>query len=253
MSNVVSISIVSHAQIQLVEHLLNDLLQYCQAFPIEIILTLNIPENLPFALDKFSFAIKIIQNTNLQGFAENHNQAFAQATGDFFCVLNPDIRLTSNPFPELLSCLKNNVGIAAPLVLNQSETVEDSARYFPTPLKIIRKAFGGCKGSDYLINNDIIFPDWVAGMFMLFPAQIFRQMGGFDTGFFLYYEDVDLCARLRLQGYEIVLCPTAKIIHQAQRSSHRSLKYLKWHLTSMMRFFCSVVFLKILWRKLIKK
>lgn len=253
MSNVVSISIVSHAQIQLVEHLLHDLMQYCTASPFEVILTLNVPENLPFGLDNFSFPIKIIQNTNPQGFASNHNQAFAQATGQFFCVLNPDIRLFNNPFPALLSCLKSNVGVAAPLVLNESGSIEDSARYFPTPFRIMCKAFGGCKGSDYFISNGVIFPDWVAGMFMLFPSEIFKQMGGFDPRFFLYYEDVDLCARSRLQGYEVLLCPNAQVIHQAHRSSHRNFKYFKWHLTSMLRFFCSSIFLKVLWRKLIKK
>lgn len=249
----ISISVVSHGQQDLITNLFYDLAAYCFPVTFEVILTLNLNETLLFAQNEFSFPFTVIRNTKAKGFAENHNQAFAQATGDFFCVLNPDIRLTNNPFPALLSGLKNKVGIAAPLVLNESGAVEDSARYFPTPLKIVCKAFGGCKGSDYVINNHILFPDWVAGMFMLFPAEIFRQMGGFDTDFFLYYEDVDLCARLRLQGYEIALCPDAQIVHQAQRSSHRNLKYFKWHLTSMMRFFCSSVFLKILWRKLIKK
>lgn len=250
MSNLVSISIVSHAQINLIEHLLHDLNQYCQSSVLELILTLNIDEPLPFALESFEFPIKIIRNTTAQGFAANHNQAFTQATGQFFCVLNPDIRLQGNPFPALLSCLNQaNIGIAAPLVLNEKGSIEDSARYFPTPVKILCKVFGRCKGSDYIISNEVIYPDWVAGMFMLFPSETFKQLGGFDARFFLYYEDVDLCARLRLQGYKILLCPNAKVIHQAHRSSHRNFTYFKWHLASMMRFFCSVVFLKTLWRK----
>ena len=254
MNDIISVSIVSHAQIQLVERLLNDLSQYCQASAFEVLLTLNVPESLSFALSNFHFSIKIIQNSAPQGFASNHNQAFIQAHGAFFCVLNPDIRLFDNPFSQLLPCLKEaNVAIAAPLVLNEMGGVEDSARYFPTPFKILCKAFGSCKGSDYIINDKMLFPDWVAGMFMLFPAEIFRKLGGFDARFFLYYEDVNLCARLRLQGYEIALSPDAKVIHLAQRSSHRNFKYFKWHLTSMMRFFCSIVFLKILSQKLIKR
>jgi GT2 family glycosyltransferase len=249
----ISISVVSHAQIHLISYLLADLARYCQSSSIELILTLNAPENLPFALNEFPFLITIIQNPVPQGFAANHNQAFTQATGQFFCVLNPDVRLTNNPFPALLSCLKNNIGVAAPLVLNELGSIEDSARYFPTPLKILCKAFGYCKGSDYLINDAIIFPDWVAGMFMLFPSETFRKIGGFDTGFFLYYEDVNLCARLRLQGYQVLLHPQVKIIHQAHRTSHHNLTYLKWHLTSMLRFFCSTVFVQILGQKLIKK
>lgn len=82
-------------------------------------------------------------------------------------------------------------------------------------------------------------PDWVGGMFMLFRNEVFRAAGGFDARYFLYYEDVDLCARLTLQNLAVVLCPQVKVIHEARRSSHRSLKYAMWHLRSMGRFFLS--------------
>jgi len=82
-------------------------------------------------------------------------------------------------------------------------------------------------------------------MFMLFPSEIFKQLDGFDQKFFLYYEDVDLCARLRLLGYEVVLCPAASVVHQARRSSHSDFKYMIWHIASMMRFFCSACFCKL--------
>ena len=250
----ISISVVSHAQIHLIEHLLHDINQYCRALLIELILTLNLNETLPFALDSFLFPIKVIRNPIPMGFAANHNQAFTYSGGQFFCVMNPDVRLNNNPFQVLLACLQDSaVGVAAPLVLSTSGEIEDSARRFPTPLKIFCKAFGRCKGSDYVVKNNPIFPDWVGGMFMLFPREVFKKLGGFDQRYFLYYEDVDLCARLRLKGYEVAVCPDAKVIHFARRSSHHSFKYLKWHLISMMRFFCSALFLKIFWLRLTKK
>ena len=249
----ISISVVSHAQIQLIECLLHDINQYCRSSLIELILTLNLDEILPFAAERFAFPIKIIRNPISMGFAANHNQAFTLAEGRFFCVMNPDIRLNGDPFEALLACLQDStVGVAAPLILNTGGEIEDSARRFPTPLKIFCKAFGRCKGSDYLVKDNPIFPDWVGGMFMLFPRDVFKKLGGFDQRYFLYYEDVDLCARLRLKGYEVAVCPDAKVIHLARRSSHRSFKYLKWHLMSMMRFFCSSLFLKILWLRLTK-
>ncbi|RFC34925.1 MAG: hypothetical protein DID92_2727744357 [Candidatus Nitrotoga sp. SPKER] len=250
----ISISVVSHAQIHLIENLLHDINQHCRALLIELILTLNLDEVLPFTVDSFLFPIKIIRNPIPRGFATNHNQAFKYAMGQFFCVMNPDVRLHDNPFQALLACLRNSVvGVAAPLVLSTSGEIEDSARRFPTPLKIFCKAFGRCKGSDYLVEDNPIFPDWVGGMFMLFPREVFKKLGGFDQRYFLYYEDVDLCARLRLKGYEVAICPDAKVIHLARRSSHQNLQYLKWHLISMMRFFCSFLFLKILWLQLTKK
>lgn len=250
----ISISVVSHAQIHLIENLLHDIDKHCRTLSLELILTLNLDEALTFAVDGFSFPIKVIRNSAPQGFAANHNQAFAYATGRFFGVMNPDLRLNDNPFPGLLACLQNpSVGVAAPLVLGESGEMEDSARHFPTPLKILCKAFGGCKGSDYVAKDDPIFPDWVGGMFMLFPWDIFEKTGGFNQHYFLYYEDVDLCARLRLQGYEVVVCPGARVIHYAHRSSYRSFKYFRWHMASMVRFFLSLPFLKICWLRLMRK
>jgi N-acetylglucosaminyl-diphospho-decaprenol L-rhamnosyltransferase len=252
-SGIVSVSVVSHGQIDLIKNLLNDIDAYCQESSLELILTLNLKENLSFALDDFVFPIEVIRNTTPLGFAANHNQAFARSTGQLFCVINPDIRLSENPFPALLSSLKDStVGVVAPLVVGKDGGIEDSARFFPTPFKIICKAFGGCKGGDYTIKSEPIYPDWVGGMFMLFPREVFDKLHGFNERFFLYYEDVDLCARLRLQGYQVVLCPSAKVIHEAQRSSHKSFKYLRWHIASMLRFFCSAVFFKIIWKKLTK-
>lgn len=245
-----SISIVSHYQAILVESLLADIQQYCSSVSIEVILTLNVDEPLPFDTSEYGFPIRIIRNVVSKGFGENHNAAFSLAKGAFFCVLNPDIRLNNNPFEILLASLKDPaVGVVAPLVLGEGGEIEDSARRFPTPLKIFCKLLGRCRGGDYVIGEATVHPDWVGGMFMLFPRNVFARLGGFDQRYFLYYEDVDLCARLRLSGYEAAICPQARVIHHAHRSSHRSLRYLRWHLTSMLRFFFSPVYWRVQCRK----
>jgi N-acetylglucosaminyl-diphospho-decaprenol L-rhamnosyltransferase len=217
-------------------------------------LTLNLPEALPFNAGDFSFPVIVQVNPLPKGFSANHNQAFRKLSGQIFCVMNPDIRLNNDPFPALIACLQDSsIGVSAPLVVNEYGAAEDSARRFPTPFKILCKAIGKCKGSDYIVKDEVVFPDWVGGMFMLFHHAIFAQLGGFDQCYFLYYEDVNLCARLRLKGYKVALCPDAKVVHLARRDSRRHLKYLKWHLTSMARYFFSRVFLKILWLRLTAK
>ena len=242
----ISISVVSHSQIGLVAQLLADIEARCRDSNFELILTLNVDETLPFSLEAFSYPIKLVCNAVPMGFGANHNQAFKNATGRYFCVMNPDVRLGSNPFNALLACFRNSsVGVAAPLVLGKGGEIEDSARLFPEPLKILSKAFGRCRGPDYAIRDAPIYPDWVGGMFMLFPRGIFEKLGGFDERYFLYYEDVDICAQLRLLGYEVVLCPQARVTHHAQRSSHRSFKYLRWHMRSMARFFLSAVYWRL--------
>lgn len=249
----ISISIVSHSQLAMVKSLLADIDSLCCAYRLEVVLTLNMPEALDFDLLGFHFPVVLQCNKSPMGFSANHNQAYVLASGEFFCVMNPDIRLVADPFPALVACLGDNtMGVAAPLVLDADGAIEDSARHFPTPLKIFCKAIGGCTGNDYPISNHDVQPDWVGGMFLLFRRTVFGQLDGFDQRYFLYYEDVDLCARLRLRGYKVVLSPQARVVHHAQRSSRRELKYLSWHFQSMIRFFLSSVFWKLQWQKMLR-
>lgn len=234
----ISISIVSHGQGALVAQLLQDIRTHCAATSLHVLLTLNIEERLLFDIADFPFGILIISNRQRRGFAANHNAAFAQACGEYFCVLNPDIRFDSDPFPALLAGLSDAAaGVAAPLVLGPGGGIEDSARRFPTPLGIACKLFGSQRNPDYAIAQAPVYPDWIAGMFMLWRADVFRQLGGFDEGFFLYYEDVDICARLRRAGFQVLLLPVVKVTHYAQRASRRNARYLRWHLASMLRYF----------------
>ena len=73
-------------------------------------------------------------------------------------------------------------------------------------------------------------------MFMIFRSDVFREIGGFDEKFFLYYEDVDICWRLRQKGYEIKLIPSVEVIHDARRESRKNWRYARWHLASMARY-----------------
>ncbi len=239
----ISLSIVSHLQAKLIGSLIADLTRLCSNDNIEVLLTLNVPEDIPPTLNNPPFPLRVLNNPRPLGFAANHNKAFEQAEGDFFCVLNPDVRLSRDPFPILLPFLDDpGIGVIAPQVVNSAGDLEDSARCFPTPLEIIGKMFGRASATPEPTAEEVSFPDWVAGMFMLFPREVFREMGGFDSQYFLYYEDVDLCARLALKSYRVALCQQVAVIHDARRSSHSSFRYLKWHLASLLRFFRSPVY-----------
>ena len=232
-------SVVSHGHGELVALLLNDLNLH-RPSGIEVILTLNIEEELPFDPDSFPFSVKTIRNASPRGFATNHNAAFELTGGSFFCVLNPDIRVTADPFSELVKELASPaVGAVAPLILDPDGAIEDSARPFPTLSSLVRKALGAEPKRYYEIGKESISPDWVGGMFILLRSDAFAAVGGFDTRYHLYYEDVDLCARLRLAGYDIRLVPSASVVHLARRQSRRNMRYLLWHLRSMIRYVLS--------------
>lgn len=235
-TNRVTISIVSHGHGAMVSSLLSDLALHCRS-GISVILTLNIPESTAIGDVELPFPVKLIRNASPRGFGANHNAAFKESKGPYFCVLNPDIRIDADPFPRLIDELASpRIGVVAPKIMSPAGNIEDSARHFPTVGFLARKLFGLTTGLDYRIGQTVLSPDWVAGMFMLFRAPVFEELQGFDERYFLYYEDVDLCQRLRKRGYEVRLVPSVIAVHDARRESRRSLRHLRWHLASMIRF-----------------
>ncbi|WP_288937946.1 glycosyltransferase family 2 protein [uncultured Sphingomonas sp.] len=235
-----SISIVNHGHHDHVIALLEDLARIAGKTPLEIILTNNIPAGAVTTLPD-GLAGTVINNPSPVGFGHNHNKALAQAMGDIVCVLNPDIRLPYDPFPNLLAALHDPcVGLVAPAILSAQQQLEDSARRFPTPWSLLQRRLGGNDGRYRYARNDEPFAvDWVAGMFMLMRVETFYIINGFDQRYFLYCEDIDLCARLWRSGQSVILCPNAAAIHDARRDSHRKLKFLRWHVASYARYFAT--------------
>lgn len=198
-----------------------------------IIVTQNVAEDVRYPDDARVF---VIRNQGPGGYGANHNAAFARTAAPFFCVLNPDIRLQGNPFPSLLEALSGEgVALVAPKIVSPGGAVEDSARRFPTFRGLVLKALGRDDGT-YTDSPEMFFPDWVAGMFLLLESSVFGSIGGFDENFYLYYEDVDLCARLRMRGHRVCRHGGVGVIHDARRESRRSLRFAFLHLASMMRY-----------------
>lgn len=202
----------------------------------QVIVTLNIPESVTLPQDE---RMLVIENNSPAGFATNHNAAFQHCTQLYFCPLNPDIQLRNNPFPAMLAAIQETgAAIVAPLIISPAGLVEDSIRHFPTFTSLLLKLLGGAEGRYPIEEHQASFyVDWIAGMFLLFRSADFTRLGGFDPGFFLYYEDVDICARAWKDGMKVLACPAVSVIHNAQRASRRNLRYMRWHLTSMARYF----------------
>jgi len=243
----IHISIVSHKQFDLVQKLLNDLEQQDCKNRLQVTVTVNTPETINSDLTIYSYPIHFVHNTHCRGFSENHNAAFKlhhiKNECKYFLISNPDVRLKESTIMHLTNALEDNyIGIVAPITYGPDEKLEDSARELPTPSRIIAKMFG--KKGIWKLNKHNQ-PDWVAGMFMAFRSDVFKEMHGFDENYFLYYEDVDICSRLWLKGYTILVDQSASITHDAQRSSRRNPRYLLWHISSMLRFFRSETYKKI--------
>ena len=243
MSARIHLSIVSHGQSRLVSGLLADIARFCALADLSVTVLSNVPEDAPVVPPGLSGRVARATNEARAGFGANHNKVFASCAAPFFCVLNPDLRLTSDPFCALLAAFADpRVAFAAPAALDPQGAIQDNARELPTPWSIASKLWSAPRGPDYPVDGGVVNPDWVSGFFMVCRSSAFRELGGFDERYFLYYEDIDLCTRARLAGWKNAWLPAVSVVHDARRRSHRNVRYLLWHLRSAVRFFASPVY-----------
>lgn len=233
----ITISVVSHKQINLINTLLLDL-KNCMKNISKIIVTINVPEKIKHQTIYKSLPIKWVYNKNKLGFGENHNNAFLECDTEFFCVLNPDIHISKNIFDKLIyDKVKENVHIISPSIFNKSNEKEINCRQFP------KLSF------NYLIDRfnkrpHIVFikeklkyvnlTDWIGGMFLLITSDDFKKLKGFDTNYFLYFEDVDICYRAAKLNFKVGESHNVKAVHDARRQTHKKLTHQLYFLQSFL-------------------
>jgi GT2 family glycosyltransferase len=236
----VSVSIVSHGQTGMVKRLFEKIEQYPSDVNLEVILTENIPTEHPIPSDPWPFALKTIDNPAPCGLAANHNQAFKAAKGTFFALVNPDVVFVEDVFSQLIADIEDGSGdITAPLIVNSSGEIQDSFRPLPTPMSLVRRLIQVNNHQLSPVSKTMIYPDWIAGIFLCMRSQTFQQLGGMDEQYYLYFEDVDFCCRARLANLKPVIDTRVQAMHEAGRQSRKNYRYTILHLRSAIRFFFS--------------
>jgi GT2 family glycosyltransferase len=243
-----TLSIVSHGHGNMIARLLTSLQEhetYTNRF--QLIITDNLKEDLPAIAPSPWHSLHILRNLHPQGFARNHNQAFKHAEGEYFAILNPDLLFIQPVFESLLHRLRHaQAHLIAPQIVDANGAPQDSTRPLPTPWDILRRRLPGYKYQPPIPDSaGLIYPEWMAGMFILLASDTYRQLGGMDERFRLYFEDVDFCARARLQGMRLMVDTRLQVRHDAQRASRKHPYYLFLHLQSAVRFFTSPVYKNI--------
>lgn len=194
--------------------------------------------------------LSYLENTRPQGFGTNHNKVFRYCReelglkpSDWFLVLNPDVLVSPNTIEDLLVRLRDCYPrIAAANLFKDPDftTLESSVRHFPYLWDFFSSLV--LKSNRTTINRkDITKPchvEWASGAFLVFQAQLYEKLGGFDSRYYLYCEDVDICWRARkLYGVRTLYLPDIKAVHPGQRDSHKSLnQHMLWHICSALRF-----------------
>lgn len=230
----ITVSIVSHGQQTLVLPLLAQLAAHCAASIDKLVLTVNVPEPDLVTHANFAFPIEQITNDAPRGFGANHNAAFQRCASEWFLVLNPDIRLHADVLEPLRRAATDKDGVLTPRIVEPGRDRPEPHRDILTLSEILAR-----RRKNYQAPEQ---PAWIPGMFMLFRAATYHQIGGFDQRFFMYGEDFDVCARLWLKGWRIRAVDHLQVQHEAQRASQREYRHLWWHITSLMKVWSSAAF-----------
>jgi len=155
---------------------------------------------------KWGGGLRLLANKENIGFGRANNQGFADGSGHYLYLLNPDARLTqSNALGKLKAALEQHPdwGMAGTKVISAGGRREGKpANAYPGQSRVHRD-FSKLPGQIA----------WVSGASMFFRRQVFASLGGFDPDFFLYNEETDLCLRLREKGYVIGYVDTVEVTH----------------------------------------
>lgn len=184
----------------------------------------------------FAPRARLIQNAANAGFGRAVNQAMSVSSAPLLLLINPDCQLRPGALSALRAVLdaEPTCAVAGPQILDPDGGVQGSARGDPDMLTGIFGRTGGLRAllpSAPAARRNVVVAealasgatsvavDWVSGACMMIRAAALRAVGGFDERYFLYWEDADLCRRLRQQGCQIRYVPAAIAVHAVGRSS----------------------------------
>ena len=184
---------------------------------------------------------KVIENEENLGFAKACNQGVRISKGKYILLLNPDTVILKDSIPTMIKFMENNpmAGACGLRLLNPDLTPEPRwlnynfpPRWFLFPL--IRSLIG--KRFKKNINRtdsseEIKEVDWVSGACMLIKREIYNESGGFDESYFMFFEEPDLCWRLKKRGYRVFLLNNVTAIHYgggSYKENHLSIKAIHY-------------------------
>ncbi|MCD4832100.1 MAG: glycosyltransferase family 2 protein [Anaerohalosphaeraceae bacterium] len=233
MSPTVSIIVVNYNRRDLLAQCLKSIENCSGQLDIEIIIIDNAStDDSTSYTEKHYPQVKLVKNKTNRGFSAANNQAIAIASGRYVLFLNSDTVIYDGSIEALLAVFKKHprTGLCAPKLLNTDGSIQKNVYHFPTFKAIFArytflKYFGLFKKArDFYRVRDFTYDklaeiDRPMGAAMLTSKKILEEVGPMDESFFFYFEDVDICKRIKDAGYKIYFAPESLITHHGQASS----------------------------------
>ena len=160
------------------------------------------------------------------GLSKNINKLLKYCKSELVAIINPDIRIKKNIFNNITNIFKRDkkLALVSPTILDEVGNVQDTKRSYPSIINLIKREIFKIKEK----NNG---EDWLAGMFLVFRTNVLKKIK-FDNNFFLYCEDVDISLRLTQKKYNFLLDKKTSVVHIAQKTSRKNLKFTFFHIKS---------------------
>ncbi|MFZ5790769.1 MAG: glycosyltransferase family 2 protein [Pseudomonadota bacterium] len=202
------------------------------------------PSGMQAELDRLAAAgtIRLLRSAHNLGFGAACNRAAAEARGDLLLVLNPDAIMPPGGLGRMLAAMEGRPRpwlAGARLVGEDGRERRGGRRGELTPWTAFTDAlgFGTFNWHDRPLPSGPLPVPTVSGACFLVPAADFRALGGFDEGYFLHVEDIDLCRRLRQAGGTVWFLPDVAVEHEGGSSDAPSFLVERHKLKSFARFF----------------
>ena len=189
----------------------------------------------------------VIETGTNSGFGAGHNIVLPMLSSEYHIVINPDIVINENAIEKIIDFMDANpdIGLLSPKICfpdgreqilgkrnpRLKYLIASRMRDEENPSKLLREyAMKDCDLSDVTdIEN-------TTGCFMVFRTSVFKELKGFDEGYFMYFEDADIARRAKKIS-RVVYYPHATILHEWGRESKRNFKLMLIHIQSMFRYF----------------
>lgn len=158
-------------------------------------------------------AINCIENALNVGFGEANNIGYRASSGKYILLINSDVIIDNEK--TITTCINtieqdDQIGVIGCKMINQDGSIQNFTSTIARYRKILDRNLFFAK----------FFPEKkyeieaVMGAFMLIPSNVMKLCGGFDSDFFMYSEEIDLCHRIQKLGYKIVLLENVSVLHE---------------------------------------
>lgn len=200
-----------------------------------------------WANDLNNSRIKYIKSEINGGYGHGHNQAMDKYLDNsaYFIICNPDIAFVPGTVASLYNFAENSGHrFIAPKIIYPNGEEQRVCRLLPTPAHLILRRFMPClskyldenyelQNADY---NQNFFAPTISGCFMFVESSLLKQLKGFDSRYFMYLEDVDLCRKV-LRYENPMFCSEATVTHAFAKGSYKNLKLMSYHIRSAITYF----------------